>query len=245
MCKKLLPLLCLLNVTGCGLQRIKAKKVPTTATLNLYNSTTILSSTTGVPSEFAVKLKSVSLGNLGGSPTMIWAHPLCATTTVDDEKGATISGLKSDEECASAGLPFFDLNRDASELNQELGSKAVGVSAGTYSIVTFSLLDANSGSEVDAATNVKWAYAEGGLAAREFSGIPSERTVAIDPPLVVDESESAYLLISYNLEGAVTADPSTPTVRTEAGQDNVYDDCSDDLKFCVTVPQIKSSETYR
>lgn len=243
-----------LNVLACGKKEDDDKYGKVSVAFSNKNSAL---TATGTPSSFAAKLKYIILvedrenataesgynGNNIGQGAKIWASPQCSSLTVDAATGAQYGDIKSDADCAAAGVEYFDLARTSSAVNTELNSQDAKILPGTYRYLGLALLGEQQGRN-NTYENTRWAHTDSSTAERNFASVQTEWSAKFDPPLTIGEEESFVVTLSYSLENLVTTSLTNANVKTKEGgtnQPGAYDDCNTEKTVCLTFPALTVS----
>lgn len=239
--------------SSCGKKKEDEEEEYGSLKVQFANATTAaLTSTTDAPSEFAVKLKYIIVvedkdgataetgwnGNNKGNGAKIWANPTCSSSSTSDD-GVMVSDIKSDADCAAAGISYFNLNRDTASVNTDLNSQNAAVPAGTYRYITMAFLGEQQGGN-NTYQNVKWAHADSSITTQEYAKTQVEWTAKFAEPITIEDGQKMTVTLNYDLASAVT------TGLAGAGQEKVasggtyqpgrYDDCDASLSVCFDVP---------
>jgi hypothetical protein len=215
-------------------------------------STAALAGTAAAPSEFGVKLKYVIAvedkdgatadtgwnGNNKGNAAKIWANPACSSVTTSDD-GVMVGEIKTDADCAAAGMGYFDLNRDTAAVNTDLNSQNAAVPVGTYRYIGMAFLGEQQGGN-NTYQNINWAHADSGVTTQEYAKIQVEWTAKFAEPITISEGQKLTVTLSYDLAAAVTTGLAGAGQEKQAGggtyQPGRYDDCDSSLSVCFDVP---------
>lgn len=214
------------------------------------------------PSAFGVKLKTILMvsdrvgsptaennfsGTNSGQAAMLWGAPKCATTTTDATNGAVVGELKSDTDCAAAGLDYFDLNRASTTVNTDLNSQEAKVLPGTYRYIGLSLLGEQAGAN-NTHTNTKWAHSGSDVTEQTFASVQTEWWSKFEPALELGEEQTVVVTLAYNLDAAVTTGLTAATEKVTGNgtdQGSAYDDCNAALSVCFKFPKLTVTVTKK
>lgn len=223
------------------------------------NSTTANKMASVAPSELKVKLKSIIVvedkdgatadsgwnGNNRGNAIKVWANPTCSTQTAGTD-GVTFGEIKSDEECATAGITYFDLNRSTDAVNADLNSQNALVPAGTYNFITMGFLGDQQGPN-NTYENVTWAHSGSGTTSQEYASIRTEFSAKFPTAITIAEGQKLTVTLDYNLATAVTTGLAGAGEEKVAGQGTYqpgkYDDCESTKSVCFDMPGFTLSAT--
>lgn len=217
------------------------------------NSTSALNkSASGAPSELKVKLKSIIVvedkdgatadsgwnGNNRGNAVKIWVNPTCSSNTGGAD-GVTYGEVKSDEECAAAGISYFDLNRNSSDVNTELNSQNALVPVGTYNYITMGFLGEQQGPN-NTYENVTWAHSGSTTTSQAYASIRTEFSAKFATPVTIAEGQKLTVTLDYSLATAITTGLAGTGEEKVAGQGTYqpgkYDDCESTKSVCFNMP---------
>ncbi len=237
--------------TGCGKKDETSTKYGSIK-VQFANSTSANKSATAAPSALSVKLKSIIIvedkdgatadsgwnGNNRGNAVKVWAEPKCSTQTTGSD-GVTFGEIKSDADCAAAGITYFDLNRSTSAVNTDLNSQNAQVPAGNYNFITMSFLGEQQGPS-NTYNNVTWAHAGSSTASQEYASIRTEFSAKFPATLAVAEGQKLTVTLDYSLATAVTTGLAGAGEEKVAGQGTYqpgrYDDCESAKSVCFDMP---------
>ncbi|NDE14561.1 hypothetical protein EBZ80_06475 [bacterium] len=238
--------------TGCGKKDDGSSTKYGSLKIQFANSTSANKSTPAAPSDLKVKLKSIIVvedkdgasadtgwnGTNKGNAIKVWANPLCSTQTSGTD-GVTFGEIKSDADCAAAGITYFDLNRATSAVNTDLNSQNALVPAGSYNYITMSFLGEQQGAN-NTYNNVTWAHSGSGTASQEYASIRTEFSAKFPATLTVAEGQKLTVTLDYSLAAAVTTGLAGAGEEKVAGQGTYqpgrYDDCESTKSVCFDMP---------
>jgi hypothetical protein len=223
------------------------------------NSTSANKMASVAPSELKVKLKSIIVvedkdgatadsgwnGNNRGNAVKVWANPTCSTQTTGTD-GVTIGEIKSDADCAAAGISWFDLNRTSVAVNTDLNSQNALVPAGSYNFITMGFLGDQQGPN-NTYENVTWAHAGSSTISQEYASIRTEFSAKFPTTLTIAEGQKLTVTLDYSLATAVTTGLAGAGEEKVAGQGTYqpgkYDDCESTKSVCFDMPGFTLSAT--
>lgn len=240
-------------VTSCGAKKDEDSGKFGSLKIKFANGTTTLNQFAAVaPSELKVKLKSIIIvedkdgataesgwnGNNRGNAIKVWANPTCSTSTTGSD-GLTFGEIKSDAECAAAGITYFDLNRSTDAVNTDLNSQNAAVPTGTYKYITMSFLGDQQGPN-NTYKNSTWAHSGSSTTSQEYASIRTEFSAKFDTPITITEGQKLTVTLNYNLAAAVTTGLNGAGEEKVAGQGTYqpgkYDDCESNKSVCFDMP---------
>lgn len=240
-------------VTSCSAKKDEDSGKYGSLKIKFANSTTALSRLAfSAPSELKVKLKSIIIvedkegasadsgwnGNNRGNAIKVWANPSCSTATSGGD-GVTFGEIKSDAECAAAGITYFDLNRPTEDVNTDLNSQSAAVPAGTYNYIKMSFLGEQQGPN-NTYENVSWAHSGSSTAAQEYASIRTEFSAMFSSAVTVAAGQKITVTLDYNLAESVTTGLAGAGEEKVAGQGTYqpgrYDDCESGKSVCFDMP---------
>jgi hypothetical protein len=223
------------------------------------NSTTANKMASVAPSELKVKLKSIIVvedkdgatadsgwnGNNRGNAVKVWANPTCSTQTTGTD-GVTFGEIKSDADCAAAGISWFDLNRASSAVNTDLNSQDAQVPAGSYNYITMGFLGDQQGPN-NTYENVTWAHSGSSTTSQQYASIRTEFSAKFPTTLTIEEGQKLTVTLDYSLATAVTTGLAGAGEEKVAGQGTYqpgrYDDCESTKSVCFDMPGFTLSAT--
>lgn len=201
------------------------------------------------PSAFKVRLKAIYLiadqkdaskdtnflGDNIGTPQFIWENQNCPS--------------KKDEDCTD--MDWFDLADTTENVNKNLNSQKVSITAGTYRYIKMGFLGEQQGSN-NSYENTQWDYTSLETHPATFASVQTEWAAQFDPPLVVAENDSITVSLDYNLDNTVY--PASQGIDEKiAGQGinqpGKADDCANEIsvlrtsesKTCFFFPEVTVS----
>lgn len=257
--KLILTSTALIFAIGCGKKDDETAKYGKVK-IKLANSTSAFNKlAAAAPSELKVKLKSIIIvedkdgatadsgwnGNNRGNAFKVWANPTCSTSTTGSD-GTTYGEIKSDAECNTAGITYFDLNRSSDAVNTDLNSQSVAVPAGSYNYITMGFLGDQQGPN-NTYKNVSWAHSSTSTSTQEYASIRTEFSAKFPTTLTIAEGQTVTVTLDYSLASAVTTGLAGAGEEKVPGQGTYqpgkYDDCESTKSVCFNMPGFTLSAT--